>query len=158
LNQQLHDIEQELSLVQQAPPHLIDHAKEQNLTHLHNQILDKLTDYYRQLSKKHWATKGDRNTKFFQQACTRRRQKNRIMFIRNGPNSIISNPQDIAEEFIHYFTSLFTSSSHVHNLDFSRTGTIANDFTNSIPNIDECLQIIKSMRMNAALQPLDQMG
>jgi len=69
LTQQLNDIENELSIIQQDPPHLIDHAKEEILIKQHNLITDKITDYYRQLSKKHWATKGDRNTKFFQHAC-----------------------------------------------------------------------------------------
>jgi len=72
LNQQLCEIENNLSILQQAPPHLMDHAKEENLIQQHNMILDKITDHYRQLSKKHWAIEGDRNTKFFQQACTRR--------------------------------------------------------------------------------------
>ncbi|KAJ1296855.1 hypothetical protein BS78_01G334300 [Paspalum vaginatum] len=53
LNQQLAEIEQELSQIQQNPPHLIDHTKEESLTQLHSSILEKLTDYYRQLSKKH---------------------------------------------------------------------------------------------------------
>ena len=153
LNQQLTDIEHELAHIQQAPPHLIEHSTEENLTKRHAQILDKLTDYYRQLSKKHWATKGDRNTRFFQQACTRRRQKNRILFIENGPNSMVSNPQDIAHEFIHYFTNLFTSTIPVHNLNFSHEGSITNEFTNSVPSIDECLQIIKSMKLTAAPGP-----
>jgi hypothetical protein len=139
LIQQLDVIEQDLSLIQNAPPHMIDHAKVENLTHQHNQILDRLTDYYKQLSKKHWAAKGDRNTKFFQQAWTRRRQKNRILFIKKAPNSIVSSPQDIAHEFIQYFTSLFTSSLPVHNQDFSQHGSIPNESTNSIPSIDECL-------------------
>lgn len=81
LNHKLCDIENNLSILQQDPPHLMDHAKEEQLIQQHNMILDKLTDHYRQLSKKHWATEGDRNTRFFQQACTRRRHKNRILFI-----------------------------------------------------------------------------
>ena len=75
LNQQLSDNENELSILQQAPVHLIDHDKEETLIQQHNLISDKITEHYRKLSKKHWATEGDRNTKFFQQACTRRRQK-----------------------------------------------------------------------------------
>ena len=65
LNQQLCDIENNLSILQQDPPRLMDHAKEENLIQQHNIILDKITDHYRQLSKKHWATEGDRNTRFF---------------------------------------------------------------------------------------------
>jgi hypothetical protein len=120
LNQQLSEVEQ------QAPVHLTDHAKEETLIQQHNLILDKITEHYRQLSKKHWATEGDRNTKFFQQACTRIRQKNRI---------------------------LFTSSIPRLDFNFNYEGTMTNDFTNSVPSVDECLQILKSMRLNAAPGP-----
>ena len=146
LTQQLNDIENELSIIQQDPPHLIDHAKEEILIKQHNLITDKITDYYRQLSKKHWATKGDRNTKFFQHACSRRRQKNRILFIHNDSGQAVSSPQDIAHEFVQYFTNLFTSSIPMQSFNFNSEGTITNDYTNSTPSVDECLQIIKSMR------------
>lgn len=132
---------------------MIDHAKEETSIHHHNKILDNLTDYCRQLSKKHWATKGDRNTRFFQQACTRRRQKNNNLFIENGPNSIVSKPHDIAHEFIQYFASLFMSSVPMHNLNFSYQGTVTSNYINSVPSIDECLQIVKGMKMNAAPGP-----
>jgi hypothetical protein len=89
--QQLNDIENELSIIQQDPPHLIDHVKEENLIQQHNLITDKITNYYRQISKKHWATKGDRNTKFFQHACSRRRRKNRILFIHNNSGQAFSS-------------------------------------------------------------------
>lgn len=153
LAQQLNDIENELSIIQQGPPHLIDHSKEDNLIQQHNLIMDKITDYYRQLSKKHWATKGDRNTKFFQNACTRRRQKNRIMFIHNNSGHVVSSLQDIAHEFTNYFTNLFTSSFPMQHFNFNHEGTITNEYTNSTPSVDECLQIIKSMRLTAAPGP-----
>jgi hypothetical protein len=44
---ELCDIENNLSILQQDPPHLIDHAKEESLIKQHNVILDKITDYYR---------------------------------------------------------------------------------------------------------------
>ena len=146
LTQQLNDIENELSIIQQDPPHLTDHVIEENLIEQHNLITDKITDYYWQLSKKHWATKGDRNTKFFQHACSRRRQKNRILFIHNNSSQTVSSPQDIAHEFIYYFTNLFTSSIPMQGFIFNNEGSVTNDYTNSTPSIDECLQIIKSMR------------
>ena len=153
LTQQLNDIENELSIIQQDPPHLTDHVNEENLIEQHNLITDKITDYYCQLSKKHWATKGDRNTKFFQHTCSRRRQKNRILFIHNDSGQTVSSPQDIAHEFVQYFTNLFTSSIPMQSFNFNSEGTITNDYTNSTPSVDECLQIIKSMRLTAAPGP-----
>ncbi|KAJ1258358.1 hypothetical protein BS78_10G069200 [Paspalum vaginatum] len=153
LNQQLAETEEQLLQIQKLPPNLIDHSKEADLTHLHNSLLDKITEHYRQLSKKHWATKGDRNTRFFQRACTRRRQKNRILFISSRNNTTISNPEDIAQEFITFFSDLFASTLPPYRQSFSHEVTITNEFTNSTPSIDECLQILKEMRLNAAPGP-----
>jgi hypothetical protein len=141
LNQQLSDVESDLSILQQAPPHLTDHAKEVFLIQQHNLILDKITKHYRQLSKKHWTTEGDRNTRFFQQSCTRRRHKNRILFISKGENTMVSSPLDIANELISYFTNLFTSSIPRLEFIFHFEGIMTNEFTTSVPSIDECLKI-----------------
>ena len=65
----------------------------------------------------------------------------------------MSSPLDIANEFINYFTTLFTSSIPSVDFDFNFDGTMTNDFTNSVPSIDECLQILKTMRLNAAPGP-----
>ena len=66
---------------------------------------------------------------------------------------MVSSPLDIANEFIHYFTNLFTSSIPRVDYNFNFEGTITNDFTNSVLNIDECSQILKNMRINAAPGP-----
>ena len=66
---------------------------------------------------------------------------------------MVSNPGDIAKEFIQYFSNLFTSTLPTQNLDFSHEGTIINEFINSIPSLDECLQIIKNMKLNASPRP-----
>jgi hypothetical protein len=155
ITQQLFEIEKQLLDIQQAPPHLADHSTEASLTELHNSLLDKLTEYYRQGSKKHWATKGARNTRFFQQACTRRRQKNMTLSITSTNSNMLSNPEKISQEFINYFSNLFTSSlprfrftsTHSHEV------TMTNEYTNSTPSIDECFQILKDMRSSAAPGP-----
>lgn len=41
----------------------------------------------------------------------------------------------------------------MHNQDFSQHGSLSNESTNSILSIDECLQIIKSMKLNPAPRP-----
>ena len=66
---------------------------------------------------------------------------------------MVSNPGDIAKEFIQYFSNLFTSTLPTQNLDFSHEGTIINEFIHSIPSLDECLQIIKNMKLNASPGP-----
>lgn len=66
---------------------------------------------------------------------------------------MVLSPLDIANEFISYFTDLFTSSIPRLEFIFHYEGIMTNEFTNSVPSIDECLQILKSMRLNASFGP-----
>lgn len=72
------------------------------------------------------------------------------MFVHSSSGLMISNPQDIAIEFINYFTNIFITSVPSQDYNFDHEGTMTNDFLNSIPSVDECLQILKSMKPNAA--------
>ena len=66
---------------------------------------------------------------------------------------MVSSTLDIANEFISYFTNLFTSSMPRLEFNFNYEGTMTNEFINSVPSIDECLQDLKSMRLNASPGP-----
>lgn len=82
--------------------------KEKELVAKHDSLLQKLSDHHRQRAKKHWVKDGDRNTSFFHQAAIKRRRKNRITSIMSN-NHLVTNPDDIANVFIDYFTDLFCS-------------------------------------------------
>jgi hypothetical protein len=73
--------------------------------------LIKLTEYYRQRAKKHWATQGDRNTSYFHNAVRKRRCRNRIISIKDNFGNNLFDPDDIAKEFVSYFRNIFRSSS-----------------------------------------------
>jgi hypothetical protein len=40
--------------------------------------LTKLTDFYKQRAKKHWATDGDKNTRYFHMSVQKRRKKTEL--------------------------------------------------------------------------------
>jgi hypothetical protein len=65
LQHQLDAIHAEIEAIQMQPVQMQDHAKEVNLTYQYEQTMTKLTEFYRQRAKKHWAHDGDRNSSYF---------------------------------------------------------------------------------------------
>jgi peptidoglycan hydrolase CwlO-like protein len=72
IQQQLDEVQDQINKIQMQPIHLQDHSLEVNLISQYEQNLTKLTEFYRQRAKKHWATHGDRNTSFFHNAVLKR--------------------------------------------------------------------------------------
>ena len=50
---------------------------------LYEENMTKLTEFYRQRAKKHWATHGDKNSRYFHISVLKRRRRNRIVSINN---------------------------------------------------------------------------
>lgn len=96
--------------------------------------MTKLTEFYRQRAKIHWATQGGRNTTYFQNSGFKRRRKNRISVILDHNNNTIQNPDETTSCFIIYLINLFTSCN-------TKLGTLQEvmDDGPSIPNKDEIL-------------------
>ncbi|EEC77009.1 hypothetical protein OsI_15342 [Oryza sativa Indica Group] len=153
LQQQLDQIENDLLKIQDSPNRDLYQIEEQRLEQQHDSTMQKLADYYKQRSKKHWVQQGDRNTSFFHQAAQKRRRKNRISTIIQN-NSITNDPDEIATAFISYFSNLFQSTNE--NEASSSHGT--NDQSEIFlppdpPNEDEILQILKQMKRDASPGP-----
>lgn len=78
LQQQLDQLEEDLLKIQSSPDREHLYFEEKRIVQQHDITMQKLADYHKQRSKKHWVQKGDRNTSFFQKATQKRRRKNRI--------------------------------------------------------------------------------
>jgi hypothetical protein len=74
IQEQLHCIQEQIKDIQMRPLQLQDHNLEVSLIAQYEENMTKLTEYYRQRAKKHWATQGDRNTTFFHNAVQKRRR------------------------------------------------------------------------------------
>lgn len=112
----------------------------------HDITMQKLADYHKQRSKKHWVQKSHRNTSFFQKATQKRRRKNRISSVIIHNNSIINDPDEIATVFTSYFENLFQSS----NTDDATPSKDQNDNDvifppPEIPSENDILEILKQM-------------
>jgi hypothetical protein len=112
--------------------------------------MTKLTEFYRQRAKKHWATQGDRNTSFFYNAVLKRRRRNRIVSIKDTQGNILHDPDDVAKEFVNYFRNIFQSSFPNNGRPYLHSSMPQGnqDFTYSVPDKQEIRQILRSMKKN----------
>jgi hypothetical protein len=152
LQQQLDSIQNQINEIQLKPVHMQDYSLKTRLVAEYEENLTKLTEFYRQRAKKHWATQGDRNTSFFHNAVQKRKRRNRIVSIKDTHGKNIYDPSDIAKEFVNYFKTIFRSSTTNNDRTTIET-TIPQDtngFTNSIPDKQEIWEILKAMKKNAS--------
>lgn len=155
IQQQLDTIQDQINAIQIKPIHKYDHSMEAALIRQYEETMSKLTEYYRQRAKKHRAAKGDRNTPYFQNAVLKRRRSNRIVSIADAHGNYLSDPNDIAAEFVNYFRNIFCSnrSNNDRELPSTTLPHESHDFTNSIPSKQEIWETLKSMKRNASPGP-----
>jgi hypothetical protein len=85
----------------------------------------------------------------------KRRRRNRIVSIEDAQGNVLHDPDDVAQEFVNYFQNIFHSSFPDNGRPYLHSslpqGT--NDYTYSMPDKQEILQILKSMKKNASPGP-----
>ncbi|XP_024195894.1 uncharacterized protein LOC112199065 [Rosa chinensis] len=74
----------------------------------HKQVLEE--KFWHQRSRISWLKLGDNNTKFFHQSATQRRQRNRILRLRNANGLWLDSDMSIADTFLQYYKQLFSTS------------------------------------------------
>ena len=82
---------------------------EASLVSRYEQNMVKLTAYYQQRAKKHWAINGDRNTTYFHQSASARRRKNLIKKLKSSNNTWVEGNGNLKPLIGDYFHGLFTS-------------------------------------------------
>jgi hypothetical protein len=114
--------------------------------------MTRLTHYYKQRAKKHSATHGDKNSRYFHISVFKRRRRNRIVSIENSQGKTTLDPEEISQCFVNYFKSIFTTSANnlEQNMQVLHTGTSRGDFSNSVPNKEEIWNILKEMKNDAS--------
>ncbi|XP_044365064.1 uncharacterized protein [Triticum aestivum] len=155
INQELNLLEEQIKNIQMKPMQEQNHKLEASLMNRYEENLTKLTEFYSQRAKKHWATKGDRNTSYFHNAVIKRRRKNQIVSITDTNNVTHFNPEKIAHVFVDYFKQNFQTNNADHGRPYLRTQPDAHqqDPTTSIPDKQEIWQILNEMRRNASPGP-----
>ena len=76
-------------------------------------LVDKEHKLWFQRSKVLWATKGDRNSKYFHSQATQRKRKNSIQKLRSTNGQWSSSSEEVTEILIGYFQELYTSANQV---------------------------------------------
>jgi hypothetical protein len=155
LQNQLHDIEQKINEIQEKPIQEQDHTEEEKLIVSYEQTMTRLTQYYKQRAKKHWAVHGDKNSRYFHFSILKRRRRNRIVSINNSQGQTTLDPEEIAQCFVNYFRNIFssTANSSMQNMQVLHTGSIQDEFTNSVPDKEEIWGILKGIKNDASPGP-----
>ncbi len=153
LHSQLKQVENQILQVQSNANRANLLHEEKRLEQLHDALMSKLSDFYKQRAKKYWIQQGDRNTSFFQQAVHKRRRKNRIAGIMTRDGWTI-NPDNIAFTFISYFNNLFSSNT----ADLTTNTNEEADHNNQLPaptppTEDQILALLKGMKKDASPGP-----
>lgn len=95
IQQELDSIGKQIKSIKMQPPQVQNHSLEASLICKYEQNMTKLTEYYRQRAKKHWAVNGDRNTTYFHHVVLKRRRKNRIASIKDDNNVVQVEPMPL---------------------------------------------------------------
>ena len=67
--------------------------------------------FWKQKARIEWLQEGDKNTAFFFNSVKARQHGNAISSLVTDRGEVISSTQDIANEAVHYFASLFREES-----------------------------------------------
>lgn len=76
-------------------------------------LLGQEEAHWKQRSKAAWLREGDRNTRYFHQKASNRRQKNNIKGLFDKSGNWLTSPGDIEQIVVSYFTSMFNSKGEV---------------------------------------------
>lgn len=74
-----------------------------------NKALDEEEMYWKQRSRENWLKWGDKNTKWFHKKANMRRKRNTIDKIKDANGHWVSNPEELPNVFVDYFSKLFKS-------------------------------------------------
>lgn len=117
---------------------------------------------WREKAKECWLMEGDENTHYFHISTIAHRRYNHIHHIFNNFHIRISDPDDISQNFVDFYTNLFQIGTHCFPSDFQGliSSSIEADLNRALLNILtnlEIKRIIFSMQSNKSLGP-DGMG
>lgn len=74
-------------------------------------LLSREEAFWKQRSKVSWLKEGDRNTRFFHQRASNRKQRNYVKGLRDNTGRWREDEQGLQSVVLDYFTHLFTSSA-----------------------------------------------
>ena len=103
-------LRRELELCRRRPLSNEGVAKEAITRFKLEQIEEQIDIYWKQRSHTKWLEKGDRKTKFFHAACSKRKRRNRIGRLQDGVGGWVEGEVEKQDFITNYFLQLFTSN------------------------------------------------
>ena len=111
-------LRRELELCRRGPLSSEGVAKEAITRFKLEQIEEQIDIYWKQRSHTKWLEKGDRKTKFFHAACSKRKRRNRIGRLQDGVGGWVEGEVEKRDFITNFFLQLFQSNvqGDVHRL------------------------------------------
>ncbi|VFQ83797.1 unnamed protein product [Cuscuta campestris] len=126
-----------------------------------NKLVAREYSYWKQKANLKWVKEGDLNTKFFHAFVRHRRMQQSIGSIKGKDNSWLTTWQDISDEALHFFNSLFTEEpSHPHaefisNIPSLLTPADNNLLTSLLPSLEEVKEAVWDLNPDSSPGPDD---
>ena len=123
-------------------------------------LRDREATMWAQRSRLLWARQGDKNTKYFHSCATKRYRKNLIEGVRDGDGNWKAHPEEIAQVFVSYFNTLFSSLGHN---GFARVlelvpNVITDEMYSSLSRAFDASEVQVALQQTAPLKPLGPDG
>jgi hypothetical protein len=75
-----------------------------------NELLVKEERMWKQRSRESWLKEGDSNTRYFHSCASHRKRHNSILAVRSDVEELITDPEQIGNQFTAYYQELFTAA------------------------------------------------
>ena len=75
-----------------------------------NELLVKEERMWKQRSRESWLKEGDSNTRYFHSRASHRKRRNSILAVRSDVGELITDPEQIGNQFTAYYQELFTAA------------------------------------------------
>ncbi|KAL2235300.1 UNVERIFIED_CONTAM: hypothetical protein Sindi_1262200 [Sesamum indicum] len=92
-------------------------------------LVEAKRHFFYQEAKIHYLKEGDENTKFFHDMVKRNAARNSITAVTRADGTIITSADEIAQEFVDYYTSLLGTESHTIPVDDGLTDELCTEVT-----------------------------
>ncbi|KAJ4755003.1 hypothetical protein LUZ62_089408 [Rhynchospora pubera] len=114
-NLALHDLEEQLLLIQQEAPTEQNLRRDKELQHEYSNLLLQAEAYWAQRSRLKWAFLGDSNTNFYHSSVIHRRKINAISSLKLEDGSVATEEGRIRRAFVRHFKDIYCSRA-MHRL------------------------------------------
>lgn len=107
-NKKLLEVEQEMEVINSAPPGSVSAEEEREVQNRHQRYLLMNKAYWKQRARIDWMISGDNNSRFFHAMAVSRKRRNQINAILNERDEWETSQTGITRLFVAHFKAIYT--------------------------------------------------